>query len=151
MKLIGTAISSMLLAAGACAPAFAGLGGDATSVDADRVSVKGTVRVSNASAAFAVHAITSASGLVIHEYLGADGKVFAVAWSGPGVPNFDQILGSYYTLVQQAASRPNYNHHHLSVVTPQVVFHSSGHLRTFSGRAWAPALLPQNFSAANIK
>ena len=151
MKLIGTAISSMLLAAGACAPAFAGLGGDAASVDADRVSVKGTVRVSSTSAAFAVHEITGASGQLVHEYLGADGKVFAVTWNGAGVPNLKDMLGRYYADVQQAAARPHYNHHHLFLVTPQVVIQSSGHLRTFYGRAWAPALLPQNFSATDIK
>ena len=151
MKLTRTVMASMLLlAAGASLPAFAGLGGDATSVDRDRASLKGTVRVTT-TATYAVHEISGASGMLVHEYLGADGKVFAVSWSGPGVPNLGAMLGGYYAEVQQAVSRPHYNHHHLSVVTPQVVLHSSGHLRTFAGRAWAPALLPQNFAVADIK
>jgi hypothetical protein len=153
MKLTGTAISSMLLVAGACAPAFAGLGGDATSVDSDRASLKGTVRVSNASAGFAVHEITGESGLVIREYLGADGKVFAVSWQGAGVPNLSQMLGSYYASARAAtvAAGPHYDHHHFAVNTPEVVVESSGHARSFFGRAWAPALLPQNFSVQDIR
>ncbi len=151
MKLTHTVVSSLLLAAGACAPAFAGLGGDATSVDADRVSVKGTVRVTTSSAGLTVHHISNAAGVEIHEYLGADGKVFALSWAGPGAPDFGSMLGGYYAEVQQAMSRPHYNHHNLSVVTPRVVLQSSSHLRTFYGRAWAPGLLPQNFSVTDIK
>ena len=152
MKMTRCVLASVLLAAGVWAPAFAGLGGDATSVDADRVSVKGTVRITaSANAAFAVHEITSASGMRIQEYLGADGKVFAVSWRGPGVPDLGQMLGSYYPLAQQAAAGPHYNHHHLSVATRDVVVQSSGHARSFYGRAWAPALLPQNFSVKDIR
>ena len=148
MKLTRTFISSMVLAAGLAAPAFAGLGGDATSVEADRASLKGALRVS-ARAGFTMHEIESSSGL-LHEYVGPEGKVFAVTWRGPGIPDMRKLLGSYYGQVQQAASAPHSNHHHFSVRTPLVVVESSAHLRTFSGRAWAPALLPQSVSLNDI-
>lgn len=151
MKLTHTLVSTLLLAAGACAPAFAGLGGDATSVDADRVSIKGTVRVTTSAAGFAVHEISSASGLTIQEYVGANGKVFAVSWRGPGVPDLSQMLGTYYATARTAAAGPHYDHHHLTVTTRDVVVQSSGHARSFFGRAWAPALLPQNFSVQDIR
>jgi len=151
MKLTHTVVTSLLLAAGACAPAFAGLGGDATSVDADRVSVKGTVRVTTSAAGFAVHEISNASGLRIQEYVGANGKVFAVSWRGPGVPDLSQMLGTYYATARTAAAGPHYDHHHLTVATRDVVVQSSGHARSFFGRAWAPALLPQNFSVQDIR
>lgn len=148
MKLSRTAIS--FLCAALCAPAFAGLGGTVTSVDADRVSLKGEVRVTS-KAGFMVHEISGASGMLVQEYFAPNGVIFAVSWRGPGVPDLKQMLGSYYDQARQAASGPHYNHHHLTVATPEVVVQSSGHLRSFVGRAWAPALLPQNFSISDIK
>jgi hypothetical protein len=136
-KPLRTALCSVILGACPFAVAVAGLGGDATSVEADRVSLKGAVRVTP-EANFAVHEITG-NGLVVHEYL-SDGKVFAVSW----------MLGSYYGQFAQAASAPHYNHHHLDVATPQVIVQSSGHTRAFFGRAWVPALLPANFAIDQI-
>jgi uncharacterized protein DUF2844 len=143
-----TAVS--FLCAALCAPAFAGLGGTVASVDADRASLKGEVRITS-QAGFMVHEISSPSGMLVHEYFAPNGMIFAVSWRGPGVPDLKQMLGSYYEQARQAASGPHYNHHHLMVATPEVVVQSSGHLRSFAGRAWAPALLPQNFSINDIK
>jgi hypothetical protein len=146
---IRTALCSLVLAASPFASALAGLGGDASSVEADRASLKGTLRVTSAPT-FAVHEITMASGLQVHEYLSPGGKVFAVSWRGPGIPDLRQLLGSYYEEFAQAASAPHYNRHHLSVKTPDVVVQSSGHTRSFFGRAWVPSLLPENFSVDEI-
>jgi len=144
-----TIVCSLLLAALPIASALAGLGGDAASVEADRASLKGTLRVTPATS-FAVHEISTANGMQVHEYLSAGGRVFAVSWRGPGIPDLRQMLASYYAPFAQAASAPHYNHHHLDIETPQVVVQSSGHTRAFFGRAWVPALLPQNFSVDQI-
>ena len=148
-KPIRTALCSAILAACPLAAAVAGLGGDAASVEADRVSLKGAVRVTP-EANFTVHEITTGK-LQVHEYLSSGGKVFAVSWRGPGIPDLKQMLGEYYGQFAQAASAPHYNHHHLNIETPQVVVQSSGHTRSFFGRAWVPALLPQNFSVDQIE
>jgi hypothetical protein len=140
-------ICSLLLSA--AAPALAALGGDATSVEADRVRMKGTVRVTE-QVNYAVHEIQTASGLVIHEYVSPGGRVFAVSWHGPGVPDLGQLLGEYSSKLGQLPRAPHYNHHHLAVETPEVVVLSSGRIRAYAGRAWAPALLPQNFSPNDI-
>lgn len=131
------------------APALAALGGGASSVEADSAHMKGTVRVSP-QANFTVHEIETSAGIVVHEYLSLDDKVFAVSWHGAGIPDLRQLLGSYYGSFEQAASTAAHNHHNLAVATPDVVVQSSGHTRAFSGRAWAPALLPQNFSPNDI-
>jgi hypothetical protein len=131
------------------APALAALGGGASSVAADSAHMKGTVRVSP-QANFTVHEIETSAGIVVHEYLSLDDKVFAVSWRGAGIPDLRQLLGSYYGSFEQAASTTTHNHHNLAVQTPDVVVQSSGHTRAFSGRAWAPALLPQNFSPNDI-
>jgi hypothetical protein len=140
-----------LIAACACAPALAALGGDATSVEADRASLNGTLRVSPADG-YVVHEIQASGGMLIHEYLSPAGRVFAVSWHGPGIPDLRQMLGSYYASFTQAqaASSAHYNHHHLSIRTPDLVVESQGHARAFRGVAWAPALLPQNFSVSQI-
>lgn len=147
-KPIRTALFSLLLA-GPFASALAGLGGAASSVEADRASLRGRLRVTS-TPTFGVHEITTAGGLQVHEYVTHGGKVFAVSWRGPGIPDLQQLLGSYYGEFAQLASAPHYNHHHLSVKTPNVVVQSSGHTRSFFGRAWVPSLLPENFSADQI-
>ena len=131
------------------APALASLGGTAASVEADRAKMKGVTRITP-TVDYSVHEIETAAGTVVREYVSADGKVFAVSWHGPGMPDLAQLLGSYATTLQQAASQPHYNHHRLNIETPEVVMHSGGHMRTLYGRAWVPALLPQNFSPKDI-
>ena len=148
-KPIRTALCSLVLAASPFASALAGLGGDASSIEVDRASLKGTLRVTPAPT-FAVHEITTANGLQVHEYLSPGGKVFALSWRGPGIPDLRQMLGSYYGEFAKAASAPHYNHHHLSVETPDVIVQSSGHMRSFFGRAWVHSLLPDNFSVDQI-
>ena len=148
-KPIRTALYSLVLAASPFASALAGLGGAASSVEADRVSLKGMLRVTSA-ATFSVHEITTAGGLTVHEYLSPGGKVFAVSWRGPGIPDLSQMLGTYYGEFARAASAPHYDHHHLSVRTANVMVQSSGHTRSFFGRAWVPSLLPEDFSVEQI-
>jgi hypothetical protein len=151
MKLTRTLVCSMVAAGSLSAPALAALGGGAASVEADRASLNGTLRVS-AAAGYAVHEIKAASGLTVHEYVSAEGKVFAVSWRGTRVPDLHQMLGSSYEAFEQAraATPVHYDHRHLSVETPQLVVQSSGYLRSVVGRAWVPALLPQNFSVTSI-
>lgn len=148
MNLTRTLICSMLVTA-ICAPAFAALGGDASSVEADRAKLKGTLHTTP-TVDYTVHEIQTAAGMVVHEYVSSDGKVFAVSWRGPGMPNLSQLLGNYSAQLAQARSQPHYNHHHLNVATADVVMQQSAHLHSFFGRAWVPALLPQNFPLNDI-
>jgi hypothetical protein len=152
MKLIRIVVCAAIAAGGISAPALAALGGDASSVERDRASLRGTVRMT-ASTEYTVHEIGTASGLVVHEYVSADGKVFAVSWRGPGIPDLQQVLGSYYAQFAQAraAMAPQYDHHHLVVRTPELVVQSRGRTRDFFGRAWAPALLPPDFSLNDLQ
>ena len=76
------------------APALAGLGGDATSVETDRVSMKAALRVTP-FVDYEIHEIQTPAGTVIHEYVSAQGKVFAVSWRGTGLPDLSQLLGGY--------------------------------------------------------
>ena len=149
MMKLPCALLASIAAVCVAAPARAALGGDVSSVESDRASMKGALRVTPA-VEYSVHEIQTSAGLVIREYVSPQGQVFAVSWRGPGIPDLRQMLGSYYGEFAQATPRAHYNHHHLNVSTPGEVVESSGRTRAFFGRAWAPALLPQNFSLKDI-
>lgn len=154
MKSFNTA--SLLAALGtalllSASPAMAALGGDVSSVEADRVSLKGALTGFSAVHGYGVHELTTASGVHVREYL-ADGKVFAVSWHGPVIPDLRQMLGAYYASFAQAASAPHVGgHRHLKIEQPGLVVESNGRMRAFYGRAWDPALLPASFSVADIR
>jgi len=157
MRLIKYLVLSAALAALPALPVLASLGGDLSSVQADRAHMKGALRVSAAAtsastgAAFTVHEISTAYGMTVREYARSDGKVFAVTWAGPANPDLRQVLGSYYEQFVQAAEAAPPNHRHLVIRQSGLVVENHGRLRAMGGRAWAPALLPANFATDQIK
>jgi len=153
VKAFKTGILATLAVAGlsAACPALAALAGDISSIDADRVSMKGAFTAFSTVKGYAVHELTTAAGTRVREYLTADGKVFAVSWQGPFIPDLRQMLGAYYGRYTQALSVPHGGaRRHLRIEQPGLVVESNGRMRAFYGRAWDPALLPPNFTAADI-
>ena len=147
-----TLLTTLMAAAlGFAAPAMAALGGDVSSVEADRASLKGALTGFRAGQSYGVHELTTASGVHVREYV-AGGKVFAVSWQGPVIPDLRQVLGAYYTTYAQAAAAPHAGgHRHLRVEQPGLVVESNGRMRAFYGRAWDPALLPASFTVSDIR
>ena len=149
---LGTMLGVTLLAQSVSLPAFAALGGDASSVEADRVKLKGQVHSATPGSGYSVHEMQLPSGTTVREYVSADNKVFAVTWSGPTMPDLQQTLGTYYEQFKAAAaSGPRGSHHHLTVRQPDLVVQSGGHMRAHFGKAYVPSLLPQNVSVDDIK
>ena len=92
------------------------------------------------------------SGTVVHEYLDAQGTVFAVSWSGPFLPDLKEILGSHFeTMVAHAGRTPGAGRSRLSLKQPDLVIVSGGHMGAFEGRAWLPTKLPSGFETGSIK
>ena len=145
-----TALGAALLASLVILPAFAALGGDATSVDADVAKMKGQARAT-AVAGYTVKEITLPSGTVLREYISAEGKVFAVTWRGMTPPDLQQTLGTYFEQFKAAAAAPHAGHHHLSIRQPEFVLSTGGHMRAMNGKAYVPALLPPGFSVDDIQ
>jgi len=134
-------------------PAWAALGGDLSTVQADQVHMRGSLRTTVA-AAYTVHEIESTSGVVVREYVSSAGKVFAIAWQGPWPPDMRQLLGSYFDPYIQAArarSGPGMARRPLMIEQPGLVVQVGGHPRSFVGRAYIPDQLPSNVTAEEIR
>jgi len=141
-----------MAAAAAMVPyiADAGLGEPEASATADaaalHASLKSTEIKSTDTSNYRVHAIELPSGTIVREYATLSGTVFAVAWSGPTIPNLQQTLGSYYATFVSGAKASRTGHHHLEIRQDNFVMQSSGHMRAFTGRAYVPQALPAGVS-----
>jgi Protein of unknown function (DUF2844) len=139
-----------LLLQTASLPAFAALGADLASIATDELKMKGMARVSTAQA-YSVHEIATPSGTRVREYVSPAGKVFAVSWRGPKMPDLKQTLGLYFQQYSAAPRSGPSDHKHFAIALPGLVLQSSAHGRLYAGWAYVPALLPQNVSVTDIE
>jgi hypothetical protein len=138
------ALLGLSLAVTLAAPrARAALGEAEGSVAADRQALQATARGRTARAGFTVHELAT-GGATVREYVSADGRVFAVAWSGLSQPTLEPLLGAYaaeYRAAAGAAPRVR-GRRAQQVAGASVVVERWGHMRELHGRAYLPALLP---------
>lgn len=130
-------------------PALAELGGDEGSVQADAMQMKAQRRIERTQA-YVMHEMHTPPGTVVREYVSSSGKVFAVSWQGPTTPDFRQLLGAYYDQLQNAQLTRN-GRGPLLIRQPGLVFHSGGHMRAFSGRAYIPDMVPASVALEAIR
>jgi hypothetical protein len=132
-------------------PVHATLGQDESTVDADRQHMRAR-RVPRIDAGYTVHELQLESGTIVQEYVSTEGKVFAVAWKGPMLPDLAQIMGeaNYHTFLNDPDSR-HVLRRFRSVQREGLVVHSGGRPRAFSGHAYVPALLPPGFSLDTLR
>jgi hypothetical protein len=129
--------------------AFAALGGDVTSIQADQAHMRAQRRVIQ-NAAYTVHEMQSESTTVVREFVSPDGKVFGISWQGPSRPDLQQMLGNYYS--EFAAARPTRRMHGpVTIRTQNLVIQSGGHMRALTGRAYIPAMVPADVRLEDIK
>jgi len=134
-------------------PAWGSLGGDAASIQADQLHMQGS-RTMKAAESYTMHEIQAANGTVVREYLSAEGKVFAIAWHGPWIPDMQQLLGSYfdqYAQANQAQRGARMRRGPILINQPGLVVQIGGHPRAFTGRAYVPEMLPSGVGAGNIQ
>jgi hypothetical protein len=130
--------------------ANAALGGPETEVATDAQALEASVK-SAVRTGYTVHSIQLPSGTVLREYAVAGGNVFAVAWSGPSLPNLRQALGQYFdSYVSGAKAQPG-SHRHLEIRQSDLVVQSGGHMRAFSGRAYLPQALPSGVTLDELR
>jgi Protein of unknown function (DUF2844) len=138
-------ISLALLILTLSLPALAALGGDVASVHQDQARMKATLKSTQAEA-YTVHEIKATDGTVVKEYVSPAGKVFAITWHSPFIPDMHQLLGTYFDQYAQAAKtqrESHVGHRPLNIQQPGLVFQNGGHPRGYFGRAYVPGMVPQ--------
>jgi hypothetical protein len=103
-------------------------------------------------AGYSVHTLTTSAG-VVREFTRPDGRVFAVAWRGPGRPDLRQALGPYFDELN-AANPPRVRggrHIPLTANRSDLVVRSGGHSGAFFGVAYVPGLTPASVSLAALR
>jgi hypothetical protein len=146
-------VALILIAATAPVGAWASLGGDAASVQADQIHLQGR-RTMKAGNSYTVHEIQGSSGTVVREYVSPEGKVFGVAWQGRWMPDMRQLLGSYfdqYAQANQAQRASRIRRGPVLINEPGLVVQIGGHPRAFAGRAYIPEMLPSGVRAETIQ
>ncbi len=133
--------------------ARAELGGPIASVQVDRDRI-GARMTSRALGGYRRHELTRANGGSVHELTNADGKVFAVTWSGPGKPDLRSLLGRYFATMQADTTGFGRTMHALrrppQVNRPDLQIQTAGHMGWFRGVALIPSLAPAGFSASEL-
>jgi len=105
-----------------------------------------------ADAVYTVSQSTLDSGTVVREYSDTAGKVFAVSWRGPMLPDLRTLLGEKFAVMTGAAGqRARAGHSQLALDQSDVVLVSNGHMRSFAGHAWIPSALPAGFDTTTIE
>ena len=128
---------------------IAALGGDVASVVADQAHINGKLIVSQAQK-YVVHEIQAPSGSLVREFVAPAGAVFAVAWTGPTMPDLRQVLGSYFDRYVAAVAQRRMRGPVL-IEQPGLVVQSSGHMRAFTGKAYVPDAVPSGVSIEEIR
>ena len=148
--LAGLAARCLLAASLAPGLAFATLGEDGSTVDHDRAQMRAQRSVSQAST-YSVHELQLPGGTQVREYMTAANQVFAVAWSGPSIPDLQQLLGTYFPRYQAAARALGRVRRPLAVEASDLVIRTGGHQRAFFGVAYLPTQMPAGVKEEQIR
>ena len=136
--------------------AFAGLGGDAASVQSDARHFGGQVRVSRQTQ-YVLHEI-SRDWLRVHEFADGGGKVFALAWRGRQHPDLQTLLNGrladFQLAVAQARKGQRHGQRHggvLAATVGNLHVELGGHMGAIYGRVWFTDQLPAGMDLHEIK
>jgi hypothetical protein len=130
----------------------ASLGSDRASVLGDAAALQGALSA-EIRQQYSIQEISAETGMHVREFLNQDGVVFAVSWSGPALPDLQQILGTHFAEYNAALAALTHPGAHRSVraASSGLIVESGGHLRAYAGRAYLPALVPAGVSAADLR
>ena len=138
-----------LLALGATASVHAQLGATGRAGEASQ----GEVVHQAAGGLVTWHETTDANGIVVRQYVDANGTVYAVSWRGPAMPDVQSLLGTYFDTFKKGAQATigDAGLHTARVTQGELVVENYVRLREFSGRAWLANALPPGVSTTDIQ
>lgn len=147
MKIFLAVFVVLLLAS---TPGWAVLGEYENSVTSDQQRMHAQLH-EQARQGYSIKQLKAADGNTVKEYVSTAGLVFGVSWQGPTMPDLRQLLGTYFTQVQNAAQARRKRGGPLVIQTKSLVLVSGGHMRAFQGFAYTPDLLPANVPAEVVQ
>ncbi|QDK37458.1 DUF2844 domain-containing protein [Bdellovibrio sp. NC01] len=115
-------------------------------------NMKTSSKTSSLGASYTVREITE-DVRVIKEYVNSSGVVFAVSWSGTGLPDLAATFGSYYAAYKEkvAAKTPNRNRRIATVETADLVFSNMTVGASMKGMAYISKLLPAGLAPEDLQ
>lgn len=153
--IIWTSLSVVIALAAMVNPAsvLGALGGDVSSVEADRAKMEATLQTTSREL-YTVHELHAANNVVVREFVSPQGKVFGVAWQGPARPDLQQLLGTYfnqYTEAVQNQKAKRVGRGPLLIQEPGFVLQMGGHARALVGRAYVPQMVPAGVHVEELR
>jgi Protein of unknown function (DUF2844) len=130
--------------------ACATLGEPEVSVQTDVANLHASIKSSADRSGYKVHEIQLATGTMLREFIGADGKVFAVAWNGPTKPDLRQALGKYFDTMASAPRAKFHNRKHMRIQQGDLIVEGSGHMRALTGRAYLASAIPGGVNLGDL-
>lgn len=134
------------------AQAFAALGGDVSSVQADQLHMNASLR-STQMPGYTIHELRTPAGTVVREFASTNGRIFAVSWKGPSPPDLRQLLGPHFEDFQQAAEAQGTRRTRgpLSIEQNGLIVQIGGHMRSYTGRAYLPDQMPPGVRVDDLR
>ncbi len=89
----------------------------------------------------------------MQEYATPAGLVFAVSWRGPVLPDLSLLLGEFfsgYKLETDQARALGKRGPPVNVISNKLVVRSGGRMRSFSGYAYVPELIPAGVNINDV-
>jgi hypothetical protein len=123
-----------------------------TGVQADRAHLQARL-TSTTAGTHTRHEMTLPNGGLVKEFTNANGRVYALTWSGPGKPDLRSLLGGYFERLQAGNARinPRARRQPMQLVRSDVVIQTGGHMGYFWGVAYIPALAPADFAVTDLQ
>lgn len=158
-------LGAAMLGACLCAPAFAALGSHAGDVQADAhaMQARSLAARPGAGASWTRHPLALADGGSATEFADASGRVFAVSWTAPTLPDLSVLLGEHrsgYLRAQrraveareraQAGTVVALSHRVANLEDGDLVVNSAGQLQAYRGHAFLRSALPSDFDPKEL-
>jgi hypothetical protein len=143
-------LSALLMSVLAPGIASATLGEPELTVQTDVAQLHASIKSSVELSSYKVHEIQLPTGTVLREFVGADGKVFAVAWSGSSKPDLRQALGKYFDVMVSAPRTKFQDRKHMQIQQGDLVVEGRGHMRAMSGRAYLTSAVPSGVNLGDL-
>ena len=93
------------------------------------------------------------NGTSVVEYMDRNGTVFAVTWEGPVLPDLPATLGRYFAQFKSEVQQLGTASRRAGVLNlrgSDLVVHSEGRMRRFSGYAYVVSLVPPGLNLQDV-